>query len=70
MEYLAFLLEREVVITLAIVGAVIATVGSFMVRRTSDIDPKFARTVLRTGYAITWASVGLFIVAGFASAYQ
>ncbi|MEK9673755.1 MAG: hypothetical protein VW268_14830 [Rhodospirillaceae bacterium] len=70
MEHLAFLLEREVIIALAVVGAFIATAGSYLVRPGSDANPKTARFILRAGYAITWTSVGLFIVAGFATAYR
>ena len=65
MALLDWLLQREVVITLAIVGAVVATAGSHFVNRASTDDPRFARLVLKTGYGITFTSIALFIVAGF-----
>jgi len=69
-EQLSLLLQREVIIALAIIGAVIATVGSMLVRTTSTSNPKIARLVLRMGYALTWASVGLFVAAGFVSGWR
>lgn len=65
MELLRTIAQREVVIALAIVGAVIATAGHYIVNRSRYPDSPRARLVLRIGYGITWASIGLFIVAGF-----
>ena len=70
MSALAFLLERESIIALALSGAMIATVGSYMVRRQTKIRPQLAHFVLRLGYALTFVSVAFFIVAGFATAYS
>ena len=69
MEQLSFLLKRDVIIGLAIVGATIATVGSFLLKRNSSLPKTYARYVLWFGYGLTWGSVALFIVAGFATAY-
>lgn len=69
MSALAFLLEREFIIALALGGAIVATIGSFLVRRRSRVAPQYARFILQSGYALTYFSVGLFIVAGFAMAY-
>lgn len=65
MELLDVVLQRPVIIALAIAGAAIATVGSVLLRQGSRVDPKTARLVMRIGYGITWLSVGIFIVAGF-----
>lgn len=65
MTAFAVLLQREVIIALALVGAVIATIGSVLVHRKKPAPPPHARLVLRLGYALTFVSVGLFIVAGF-----
>ena len=67
MAILGFLLDHSTVIGLAMLGAVIATLGNHLLRRPADDGHRVARFVLRTGYAITWASVALFIAAGFAS---
>lgn len=66
-ELIGMLTQRPVIITLAIGGALIATAGSIILHSRRDNPPTWARQVMRIGYAITWASVGLFIVAGFLS---
>lgn len=65
MDLLDLVLQRPVVIALAIAGAAVATVGSVLLRQGSRVDPKTARLVLRVGYGITWASIAIFIIAGF-----
>jgi hypothetical protein len=65
MDLLDLILQRPVVIALAIFGAGVATVGSILMRKGSRIDPRTARLILRIGYGISWASVGIFIAAGF-----
>lgn len=65
MEFLAPLLQRNIIIALAVIGAVIATAGSYLLKKESRVKSKTARFVLRTGYAITWISIALFITAGF-----
>jgi hypothetical protein len=67
MDVLSFLLEREVIITTAIVGAAITVVGTVMTGRRADSTPSLARGIMRFGYAVTFASIALFIVAAFAS---
>lgn len=69
MELVDLLLQRRIIITLAVIGAAIATLGSYLGREASRTDPRRARLILRLGYGITWTSVALFIVAGFMSAY-
>ena len=64
MELLQFLTNRRLIITLAIAGGVIATVGSVLGQREA-VSPKLTRIMLRTGYAVSFISVGLFIIAGF-----
>jgi len=65
MEFLTPLLQRNVIITLAVVGAVIATSGNFLLKKNSSIKPKIARFILKSGYVITWVSIALFVAAGF-----
>lgn len=65
MDLFDFLLQRPVIIALAVGGAIIATVGGVLGRKSAKGDPRIARFVLRFGYAVTWLSVALFIAAGF-----
>lgn len=65
MELLGLIASRPVVIALAILGAVVATFGSWLVRNSGRLGARGALWVLRLGYGITGASVLLFIVAGF-----
>lgn len=69
MEFFAPLLQRNVIVGLAVGGGVIAMIGSYLLRKNTRINPKLARFILRSGYAISWSSVALFIVAGFLSGY-
>ena len=64
MDLIQSLTDRSLIITLAIAGGVIATAGSVLGRR-QGVSAKFARIMLRSGYAISFVSVGLFIIAGF-----
>lgn len=68
MELFDAVVSRPVIIALAIFGAMAATAGSYLDRRTR-VPRRLARTVLYGGYAIAWSSVALFIVAGFRQAY-
>ena len=65
MDFLAPLLQRNIIIALAVIGAVIATAGSIPVKKESRIEPKVARFIMKSGYVITWLSIALFITAGF-----
>ena len=69
MEQLSFLLERGTIISLGVLGAIFATAGNFLLRTNSPFPKNFARYVMVFGYGLTWISVGLFIIAGFAAAY-
>lgn len=69
MELLDEILDRRIIIALAIVGAAVATLGSYLMRERSKVSPQTARLILRIGYAIAWLSVAIFIFAGFRSAY-
>ena len=64
MEFMTLLLQRKVIITLAVIGALIATVGSILMRKNISVNPRVARIVLRTGYALSWGSIATFIIAG------
>jgi drug/metabolite transporter (DMT)-like permease len=65
MEVLDTVLQRPVIIALAVAGAVVATIGSVLMRKDSRVSPGTARLILRVGYGLAWASVVIFIVAGF-----
>lgn len=64
-EILDVVLQRSVVVALAITGALLATLGSALLRKGSQINPRIGRFVLRLGYAVAWASVAIFVVMGF-----
>ena len=68
MRSLGFLLDRTTIVALAVIGAVVATCGSYLLRRPASREAaRTARLVLSAGYVIAGASVLLFIIAGFAS---
>ena len=70
MGLISFFLERDTIVVLAICGGIIATIGSYMVHQKTKPRSKFAHLILRVGYGLTFVSVTLFIVAGFATAYS
>ncbi|MGI9301210.1 MAG: hypothetical protein ACR2RB_00675 [Gammaproteobacteria bacterium] len=66
MDFVDALLQRPVIIALAIAGGGLATVGSVLLRKGGqDLPNNTARFVLRLGYVCAWVSVGLFVAAGF-----
>ena len=65
MELLALIAGRPVVIALAILGAIVATLGSYLVRHPGRLGERGARFLLLLGYGLSGASIVLFIVAGF-----
>jgi hypothetical protein len=62
-----FLLSRPVIITAAIAGAAIASMGPGVMKKLHWGGAAAQRRVMRLGYAISWGSVVLFIAAGFFS---
>ncbi|HAA36457.1 MAG TPA: hypothetical protein DCE12_06525 [Gammaproteobacteria bacterium] len=69
MDGLEALASRPVIITGAIAGALIATLGPFILRRVGIQSRRVLSTVARFGHVLSWISVGLFIAAGFLSKY-
>jgi hypothetical protein len=65
MEFFAPILQRNVIISLAIIGGVTATLGNFLVQKKPNSFPRFSRLILKSGYTITWTSIALFIATGF-----
>ena len=65
MEFLALIATRPFVIALAILGAIVATLGGYLVRRPGRLGERGGHFVLRLGYGLSGASVALFIIAGF-----
>ena len=57
-----YLLQREVVIALAVIGAAAATLGVWLRQR--GTAPGVAQAVYWGGYTITGVSIALFIIAG------
>lgn len=64
-DFIDSLLQRHVVIALAIIGALLATAGSYLTRKQKLLAPRTARLILRVGYGLSWASVAIFIIIGF-----
>jgi hypothetical protein len=62
---LGLIASRPVVIALAVLGGVIATLGAYLVNRPGRMGARAARFVLHVGYGLSGASFALFIVAGF-----
>jgi hypothetical protein len=56
--------DRLLIVTLALVGAVLATAASVLGHRQA-VSAKRARILAWGGYVISFASVLLFIIAGF-----
>ena len=65
MEFLAPVQQRNVIISLAIVGGVVATLGNYLVQKKPNINPLLSKLILKSGYTITWTSIVLFIATGF-----
>jgi hypothetical protein len=66
MDMFSVLLQREAIIATAIVGAVLATLGSLRTER-GRIGPVRSSALVKAGYGITAVSMLLMIVAGFLS---
>ncbi len=67
MDLVAALTQRQVVAALAIAGAILVMAAS-LVRRGDDRDSlRRAEALSKAGYAVTFLSIVLFIVAGFMS---
>ena len=69
MDGLEAFASRPVIISGAIAGALIATLGPFILRRVGIQSRRVLSTVARFGHVLSWISVGLFIAAGFLSKY-
>lgn len=65
MDVLGFLTSRSVIVTVAIIGGLVALLGNYLLRDASNTPPRTAKLVLHSGYALSWASIVAFIVAGF-----
>ena len=65
LEWLGQITQRPVIVTLAIAGAVLTTLGADAVVRRLRLGPQSARWLRRCGYGAMWTNVALFIAAGF-----
>jgi len=59
-----FIMQREVIIALAVGGALLATVGNFLDVKGILIGHKSAQVIRKSGYAVSWLSVAFFIAVG------
>lgn len=77
-DVLIFMSQRPVVITLAVLGALLVTAGSLVQKPArsqtntaagsrSGAKSGLAKHLTTSGYVITFASILLFIIAGFVS---
>ena len=60
-----FIMQREVIIGLAIGGAILAIIGNILDAKGWLIDHKSAQVTRKAGYVISWLSVACFIAVGF-----
>lgn len=68
MELLSLLTQRWLVVALAVLGATLVMAASLVAGgRSGQSPPAIARFLTRLGYGLTFASIALFIVAGFSS---
>lgn len=67
MELLAALAQRQVIVGLAILGALMVMASGLIGGRDRDLSARRAAALSRAGYALTFVSIVLFIVAGFLS---
>ena len=65
MEILMFIMQREVIIALAIGGAFLAIIGNIFDAKGWLINHRSAQVTQKAGYAISWLSVAFFIAVGF-----
>lgn len=66
-DVFALLSQRSVIIALAFLGALLATIASFMPEPPQGPEKAVPRILGRVGYIITGVSIVLFIAAGFLS---
>ncbi|MCC0010808.1 MAG: hypothetical protein H6875_10215 [Hyphomicrobiaceae bacterium] len=68
LEFLASVAQRQNVIALAIVGALLVTAGALAARPDAKEPPRpLSRQLTLTGYVLTGVSMLLFIIAGYMS---
>ena len=65
MEILTFMMERELIIALAVCGALLAMIGNFLDVKGLLIGKNSAKALRKSGYAMSWLSVACFIAVGF-----
>lgn len=64
-----WLVSRQTVIILAVVGAVLSVAASFLHSRGWG-SPAQLKVLNRAGYGFMWASIALFIYAGFRAGWE
>ena len=65
MDFLSFIMQRELIIALAVCGALLAMIGNFLDVKGFLVGQKSAKAIRKSGYAISWLSVASFIAVGF-----
>jgi ABC-type arginine transport system permease subunit len=64
-----WLASRSTVITLAVIGGVISVIVSMLQSR-GKLSEERVRRYNRVGYGFMWASIALFIYAGFRAGWE
>jgi hypothetical protein len=59
------MMQRELIIALAVCGALLAMVGNYLDVKGFLIEKKYAQSIRKSGYAVSWLSVACFIAVGF-----
>ncbi|SVB04206.1 uncharacterized protein METZ01_LOCUS157060 [marine metagenome] len=65
MSGLEFLLQKHIIIALAIAGASLVTLGAYLKKNDILTRSKVVVLLIRIGYFFTWISVFIFILSGF-----
>lgn len=67
MDVLVALTQRPVIVGLAIAGAMLVMASGLIAGKDATRPDRRATALSKTGYAVTFISIVLFIVAGFLS---
>jgi hypothetical protein len=67
MELISALTDKVMIVALAVLGAIMATAGGVFGASRTNAIARFGRIMMWAGYTISFASVALFILAGFVS---
>ena len=63
-DLLSAVSTREAIIALAVIGALMAMTGNIW-RAKGRLSPRVGKIVVRSGYALTWGALALFLAVVF-----